>query len=101
MKKKQTKNKSAKTASKHFTLGSSMSDVLRVMGTPSSYSRTLFHYGFATVKFEDGEHVTGWDNFDGSLNVKLLPPGPAKESGPNPARHRQTEIRLKQDSDCK
>tara|TARA_R110002033_G_C3729361_1_gene223801 strand:+ start:50 stop:385 length:336 start_codon:yes stop_codon:yes gene_type:complete len=58
----------------YFTLGSTEKRVLEVMGNPTSYNkigpfRTMY-FGLSSVKFEKGK-VTGYDNFDGNLKVRL------------------------------
>ena len=58
----------------YFTLGSTEKKVIEVMGNPSSYNeigpfRTMY-FGLSSVKFQNGK-VTGYDNMDGNLKVKL------------------------------
>ncbi|MBQ4914209.1 hypothetical protein J8L85_07160 [Maribacter sp. MMG018] len=58
----------------YFTLGSTEKKVIEVMGNPSSYNeigpfRTMY-FGLSSVEFQNGK-VTGYDNMDGNLKVKL------------------------------
>lgn len=55
-----------------FTLGSTEREVLTVQGIPERKSGQVWHYGLSRVIFRDGR-VVGYDNFDGSLRVRLIP----------------------------
>lgn len=55
-----------------FTLGSTEKEVLAVQGIPERKSGQVWHYGLSRVIFRDGK-VVGYDNFDGSLRVRLIP----------------------------
>ena len=59
----------------YFTIGSTMDDVLEVMGEPSSYLKTAsearkLYYGISSVNFYRGK-VISYDNYDKNLNVKV------------------------------
>lgn len=59
----------------YFTIGSTMDEVLEVMGEPSSYIQTApearkFHYGISTVYFYRGK-VISYDNLEENLKVKV------------------------------
>ncbi len=63
----------------YFTRGSSQDDVLHVQGTPTKietwFDEEWWYYGRLTrviVSLPD-RVVTGWDNYDGTLKVRLLP----------------------------
>ncbi len=56
----------------YFTLGSSQDEVLLVQGMPSRVVRSTWYYGLDRVFFENGR-VVGYDDFTGSLRVKLVP----------------------------
>ncbi|MEJ5300639.1 MAG: J domain-containing protein [Thermodesulforhabdaceae bacterium] len=55
-----------------FTVGSTEDEVLSVQGMPDKKSGQMWHYGLSKVMFRDGR-VVGYDNFDGSLKVQLVP----------------------------
>jgi hypothetical protein len=55
-----------------FTINSTDDEVLAVQGVPSRKSGQVWHYGLSKVMFRDGR-VVGYDNFDGSLKVRLIP----------------------------
>ena len=55
-----------------FTINSTDDEVLAVQGVPNRRSGQVWHYGLSKVMFRDGR-VVGYDNFDGSLKVRLLP----------------------------
>ena len=52
---------SQNVSSGFFTVGSKMSEVVAIQGTPNSFSDTRFDYGFSTVYFHNGR-VTRWSN---------------------------------------
>lgn len=58
----------------YFTLGSTEKIVIKVMGNPSSYNEIgsfqTMYFGLSTVEFKNGK-VTGYDNTEGNLKVKL------------------------------
>ncbi len=62
-----------------FTVGSSMEDVIKAMGTPDSiYTNnfsvyaTCWRYGWSTVYFDKNGKVLYWDNMGGNLRVVEL-----------------------------
>lgn len=64
----------SKKSKNYFTIGSTEDEVIDVMGDPTTYNtigpfKTL-SYGLSSVKFEDGR-VTGYDNEDGNLKVRM------------------------------
>jgi outer membrane protein assembly factor BamE (lipoprotein component of BamABCDE complex) len=60
----------------HITIGSTERQVLQVQGTPSRIEGNRWYYGFSEITFEDGL-VTGYDNYFGTLKIRLLPSAPA------------------------
>jgi len=56
-----------------FTIGSSLEDVIRVMGTPESIQISFksFKYRNSTVYFDEDWKVQSWDNRYGNLKVSL------------------------------
>ncbi len=62
----------------YFTIGSEKDEVLLVQGTPSRVRTSVWYYGLDKVFFENGR-VVGYDNFTGSLKVKLIPRNPVKK----------------------
>lgn len=59
----------------YFTIGSTMDEVIEVMGEPSSYIKTApearkIHYGISTVYFYQ-DKVISYDNLEGNLRVKV------------------------------
>lgn len=56
-----------------FTIGSSLEDVIRVMGTPESIQISFksFKYRNSTVYFDNDWKVQSWDNRYGNLKVSL------------------------------
>jgi hypothetical protein len=66
-----------------FTLGSLKQDVLRVQGKPHKIYGQTWVYGLSDVSFKEGR-VWRYNNFDGSLNLRLLPASHAF-SGRRPA----------------
>jgi hypothetical protein len=61
----------------YITIGSSENDVLRVQGTPSKVEGEKWYYGFAELRFKNG-NIREYDNYFGNLKVRLLP---SKSSG--------------------
>jgi len=55
-----------------FTLGSTTSEVLAVQGAPSRVQGQTWIYGLSEVQFKN-ERVSRFNNFDGSLKVRMLP----------------------------
>lgn len=56
----------------NFTIGSTEDEVLLVQGTPTRIEQDKWFYGFSEIRFKDG-HVKEYDNYFGTLNVRLLP----------------------------
>ena len=56
-----------------ITIGSSIEDVIKVMGTPESIQISVrsFKYRYSTVYFNDDWKVQSWDNRYGNLKVSL------------------------------
>jgi hypothetical protein len=59
--------------SSHFTLGSTEADVLSHQGLPTRIQGQTWVYGLSEVQFKNGR-VVRYNNFDGSLRVRLDPP---------------------------
>jgi hypothetical protein len=59
-------------SSKFFTLGSTTSEVLDVQGAPTRVQGQTWSYGLSEVQFKNGL-VWKFNNFDGSLRVRMLP----------------------------
>lgn len=55
-----------------FTLGSSVYEVLTIQGRPTRIQGDTWFYGLSEVHFTN-QRVCGYNNFDGSLRVKLAP----------------------------
>jgi hypothetical protein len=55
-----------------FTLGSTDSEVLSVQGPPSRIQGQTWIYGLSEIQFRNGR-VWRFNNFDGSLRVRMLP----------------------------
>ena len=55
-----------------FTLGSSSSEVRNIQGDPSRVQGQTWTYGLSEVQFRNGR-VWRFDNFDGSLRVRMQP----------------------------
>ncbi len=55
-----------------FTLGSTPSEVLRIQGDPSRVQGQTWTYGLSEIQFRNGR-VCRFDNFDGSLRVRMQP----------------------------
>ena len=64
----------------HITIGSSQEEVLLVQGTPTRVDGDKWFYGFAELVFKNGR-VAEYDNYFGTLKVRLLPP---TDSEPEP-----------------
>ena len=60
----------------HFTLGSPANEVMRIQGKPHHINGQTWIYGMSDVTFKD-RRVSGYNNFDASLRIKLLPTTPA------------------------
>ena len=58
--------------SPYFTLGSTPADVIRIQGSPTRVHGQVWTYGLSEVQFKDGRLVR-YNNFDGSLRIRLLP----------------------------
>jgi|GEM_PF-3377178 len=56
-----------------FTIGSSIENVIRVMGTPESINTSFKSYKYrnSTIYFDDDWKVQSWDNRYGNLKVSL------------------------------
>ncbi len=63
---------SPETASQYFTLGSTSDEVLSIQGTPTRVEGSKWFYGFSEISLRNGR-VDGFDNYFGSLKVKMLP----------------------------
>lgn len=63
---------SAPPPNSFFTLGSATSDVLDVQGPPERVQGQTWTYGLSEIQFKNG-HVSKYNNFDGSLRVRMLP----------------------------
>ncbi|MGC9195626.1 MAG: J domain-containing protein [Syntrophobacteraceae bacterium] len=66
----------------YITLGSSEQQVIEVQGTPTRIKENRWYYGFAELIFEDGL-VAGYDNYFGTLKIRLTPSAPA-DKGKHP-----------------
>jgi len=55
-----------------FTLGSTSSEVLNIQGDPSRVQGQAWFYGLSEIQFRNGR-VWRFDNFDGSLRVRMQP----------------------------
>ncbi|GLI33522.1 DnaJ domain-containing protein [Desulforhabdus amnigena] len=62
-----------------FTLGSSREEVRQVQGIPHKVKGNTWSYGLSEIQFRDGR-VARYNNFDGSLRVRLVPSGPLENS---------------------
>jgi hypothetical protein len=58
--------------STYFTLGATSSEVLNIQGDPSRVQGQTWTYGLSEVQFRNGR-VWRFDNFDGSLRVRMQP----------------------------
>lgn len=63
-----------------FTLGSTASEVLGIQGTPSRVQGQTWTYGLSEIQFRNGR-VWKFNNFDGSLRVRMQPGG-SEDSAP-------------------
>ena len=61
--------------SPYFTLGSTKSDVLRIQGSPDSFTNSFFLYGTSFVGFQ-GDRVVSWSNGLPKLKALLRPSTP-------------------------
>ncbi len=69
-------------ATGYITIGSTERQVLLVQGTPTRIRGNRWYYGFAEVRLENGL-VVGYDNYFGTLKMRLVPsspPGPGKKT---------------------
>ena len=55
-----------------FTLGSTISEVLDIQGPPDRVHGQTWTYGLSEIQFKNGR-VAKFNNFDGSLRVRMLP----------------------------
>jgi hypothetical protein len=61
-----------------WTLGSSKDEVFKIQGTPSrvvrydSLRKETLYYNYNTIELTD-DHVTGYNNLDGTLKVAMTP----------------------------
>ena len=65
-----------------FTLGSLKHEVVRIQGKPHRVSGQTWVYGLSQVTFKEGR-VWTYNNFDGSLQVKLTPSAPLPADQPS------------------
>jgi hypothetical protein len=63
-------NRSSRT---HFTLGSTEADVVAIQGLPTRIQGQTWIYGISEIQFKDAK-VSRYNNFDGTLRVRLDPP---------------------------
>jgi hypothetical protein len=63
-----------------FTLGSTTSEVIGIQGTPSRVQGQTWTYGLSEIQFRNGR-VAKFNNFDGSLRVRMAP-GVSEDSVP-------------------
>lgn len=71
---KETESKS-EDSEDYFTIGSTMDEVLEVMGEPSSYNVTAqearkLYYGISSINFYR-DKVISYDNYDKNLKVRV------------------------------
>ncbi len=59
-------------ASELITIGSTQEDVLRIQGSPEVVRGQTWVYGVSELGFKEGR-VVRYNNFDGSLKVRVLP----------------------------
>ena len=59
-------------SSDFFTVGSTASEVLAIQGTPSRVQGQTWIYGLSEIQFRNGR-VSKFNNFDGSLRVRMQP----------------------------
>lgn len=74
-------NESSAPMERWFTLGATTDEVLRVQGTPTRVEGTKWYYGFSEVSFKNGR-VDGFDNYFGSLRIRMLPASSPGSSDP-------------------
>jgi hypothetical protein len=67
----------------NITIGSSEEEVLLVQGTPTRVEGDRWLYGFSELVFKNGR-VVEYDNYFGSLKMRLLP---SSLSGPEPPKN--------------
>lgn len=63
-------------ASSFFTIGSTTAEVLAAQGPPSRTQGQTWSYGLSEVQFKNGR-VWRFNNFDGTLRVRMMPGVPA------------------------
>ncbi len=62
-----------------FTLGSTTSEVLEAQGAPERVQGQTWTYGLSDIQFKNGR-VWKFNNFDGSLRVRMLPEAPQDQA---------------------
>ncbi len=65
-----------------FTVGSTASEVLGIQGTPSRVQGQTWTYGLSEIQFKNGR-VWSFNNFDGSLRVRMEPEVPEDSAPPS------------------
>ena len=65
-----------------FTIGSAQAEVLKVQGAPKEVRGQTWIYGVSEVSFKDGR-VSRYNNFDGTLRVRLIPSNAATTEPPS------------------
>jgi hypothetical protein len=68
-------------AKSYFTIGSTSPEVLLVQGPPSRIHGQTWIYGLSEIQFKNGQ-VWRYNNFDGSLNVRMLPRAAVDQAPP-------------------
>jgi len=60
-----------------FTMGSSKTEVLKSMGTPTQISSYInqWNYGLSSIDFDDNDNVSGWNNYKDNLHVHVAHSG--------------------------
>jgi DnaJ domain len=61
--------------SPYFTVGSTKDDVLRIQGTPDSFTDEMFRYGGSSIRFK-GDRVVSWYNGYPKMKAVLRPSSP-------------------------
>jgi hypothetical protein len=62
-------------------MGTTSDEVLSVQGTPTRVEGAKWYYGFSEITFKNGR-VDGFDNYFGTLKVKMLPSAEAVQGVP-------------------
>lgn len=62
-------------AKEYFTLGASPAEVRHIQGPPDKIRGQTWIYNLSEVQFKDGK-VDRYNNFDGSLKIRLMPSQP-------------------------